>query len=300
MDNDIAVHVRNATFGDKNLDNCHPYRILDKDDGDKMDLYMMHNGTIRDVQVDKKMSDSWNFATKFLKGYFRKHPNALQEKEFHTLLAAIIGASKLIFLDSRGNYTIINEDLGTYHPTGVWISTKNEVKVPVYVSTIPVTPTKDSFGAMNGGRGFGKPAKTTIFPMVGNWKFKIGGWDEDSDGRIHYNPNLAQPAADESKIDVITAELPEMAGIDSGTAKIDEEGIYALLPSIPGQSMDDVRSFVLEYRHESVYIIEKLGGKTRHEARTVVSQQPWEAAEAIKTLAVEYVTNKENVLSQSN
>src|SRR5260221_11352768 len=57
MDNNIAVHVRNATLGEKNEENCHPYVVLSKNLGQKGDLVMFHNGTIQDVQSAKRYSD---------------------------------------------------------------------------------------------------------------------------------------------------------------------------------------------------------------------------------------------------
>jgi hypothetical protein len=41
----IAVHFRFSTKGSITVDNCHPFKVLDKDE-DGVDLYMMHNGSI--------------------------------------------------------------------------------------------------------------------------------------------------------------------------------------------------------------------------------------------------------------
>jgi predicted glutamine amidotransferase len=291
MHRNMAVHLRNANYGEKNLENCHPYPILDIDKGDKMDLWMMHNGTIRDVQVDKKMSDSWNFATKFLPGYFRKHPNALQDKDFQYLLTAIIGPNKLVFLDSKNRFTIVNEDLGAYHPTGVWISTKQEVKV-LYYNTTPVhnTPPKDTISGANGGTGFGKRNETNL-PQVGNWHYKVGGWDQDSDGRIHYNPNLKVPDADVIEADGITAEPPDTDTTDNGILNVDEEGVYETLKSIPTQKRGDVYNFIIEYQKEARWIFQTLGKKDEKEARLLVLADPWAAVDPLKALAAAYVND---------
>jgi predicted glutamine amidotransferase len=288
MHRNIAVHLRNANFGEKNLENCHPYPILDIDKGDKMDLWMMHNGTIRDVQIDKKMSDSWNFATKFLQGYCRKHPNALQDKDFQYLLTGIIGPNKLVFLDSKNRFTIVNEDLGAYHPTGAWISTKQEVKVLYYTNT--TSSPKDTISKANGGAGFGKKNETNL-PQVGNWQYKIGGWVQDSDGRIHYNPNLKPAVADVIEADGITAEPPDTDTTDNGILSVDEEGIYETLKSIPTQKRGDVYNFIVEYHKEARWIFQNLGKRSEDVARALVLADPWAAVEPLKEIAATYVNN---------
>src|SRR5689334_16509593 len=58
----FVFHLRNATAGDKTVENCHPYQVLSIDDGDPIDLVVFHNGTMRNMWINKRMSDSWNFA----------------------------------------------------------------------------------------------------------------------------------------------------------------------------------------------------------------------------------------------
>lgn len=291
MDNDIAVHVRNATFGEKNIPNCHPYEVLSIDLGDKIDLWMMHNGTIRDVQVDKTMSDSWNFATKFLRGLLRKRPGLLQEKEFQTFLSAIIGANKLVFLDSKNRFTIVNEDLGAYHPTGVWLSTKNEVKVQTYIP--PVTVVKDD------------QWKHSATPKIGDWRYKIGGWDHDSDGRIHYNPDLTKADAskeEKEKADGNTDAVleGEVVGISNGTHEIDQEGVMAAFLSIPTKKRGDTYNFVLEYPNEAIFLLTEYGGKKQEDAKTLVYQQSWETVDILSKIAANYIGQANGISDSSN
>src|SRR5262249_13310196 len=45
----FVFHLRNATAGDKTIDNCHPYWVLNIDEGDPIDLVLFHNGTMRNA-----------------------------------------------------------------------------------------------------------------------------------------------------------------------------------------------------------------------------------------------------------
>src|SRR5712692_1157809 len=67
IDKSLMIHCRIATHGEKNLENCHPYKLTDKKEGHKRTIYACHNGMIPGVQIDDKMSDSWNFFNYILK-----------------------------------------------------------------------------------------------------------------------------------------------------------------------------------------------------------------------------------------
>jgi predicted glutamine amidotransferase len=63
-----AMHARIRTHGAIDETNCHPYKILSKDEGDAIDLYLMHNGTIAKAPTtDSTKSDTWHYVEHVLK-----------------------------------------------------------------------------------------------------------------------------------------------------------------------------------------------------------------------------------------
>lgn len=97
-DTDRAIHFRWATHGETDTANCHPFPVTP-------DLFMMHNGIIRTVEVDKKMSDSWNFAThdlgqpEIINSY---GPDAIERPDFKKMVEDCTTGSRLLFMDTKG------------------------------------------------------------------------------------------------------------------------------------------------------------------------------------------------------
>lgn len=271
MNRDIAVHVRNASFGmEKNIENCHGFKVLSLDDGDKLDLFMMHNGKFGEIQVDKKYSDSWNFATKFIRGYLKKHPTALQDTDFQYLLAGIIGPNKLVFLDNKKRFTIINADLGAIHPTGVWVSTKQEIKIYSYVNNTPSTSQTGSTVGMQFGQA---PA----------WSFSKGEWEHDSDNRLHFVADSVPKTKSEKteKDTTIPVKVVEDA-TDSGTTK-NAVGLKELIKEIPIMSTLDLFNFVVQYHEQTLTMLNMLKVKEDEgKLKLMIASSPWEVAEMLK------------------
>lgn len=232
----FVFHLRNATAGDRVLENCHPYQVLSIDNDDPIDLWMFHNGTMRNAWIDKSKSDSRNFAEDHLRGLLRERPSMLYEEGFRRFLATMIENNKLIFIDNRERVSVINHDLGSYHPsTGVWLSTKDNIQP--YVTYRPPTPTPAGF-AFGAGRdnsrnstpstsdsaghistetnSSGKPKITWIQPDGSKWVMS-------ADGRSHYIPatiNTNVPQSDD--------QLPLLTGKNAGVAE-DKEFIKELI-----------------------------------------------------------------------
>lgn len=100
----MLLHFRIATHGEVCEENCHPFLVNDK-------LAFIHNGIISNVVKDKKESDTILFNKKVLQtlpvGF---HKNAALK----TLMEEYVGRSKLVFLDADGEFSIVNESLGTW------------------------------------------------------------------------------------------------------------------------------------------------------------------------------------------
>lgn len=132
------VHWRYATHGTVNLDNCHPYKVLDKDE-DGLEMWLMHNGVMDEYdqythlddvgessyfhghkkrygfgnETDNR-SDTYHFIRvvilPLVKPSLGGNPKALMNPVVQRLIASLIGYSnKLAIMDSDGDQVIINE-----------------------------------------------------------------------------------------------------------------------------------------------------------------------------------------------
>jgi Glutamine amidotransferases class-II len=294
MDNNIAVHVRNQTSGDINLENCHPYCVLSKDLGHKIDLYMMHNGSIRDVQVNRRMSDSWNFATEFLRPLLAPRPSLMLEPSFIYFLCGIIGPNKLIFLDNYERFVIINEDMGSIQPSGVWASTKMEIKVPKAIAVPTNFGRPVGWGPqqqmMNQTHGSGSHARHEPGGRSGTvaWQHAEGEWEMDTDGRSHFHPKLPQKNLEGADAEA-TGDSPNGAAIDNGTLEltrqtmdIDEEGLRKIQADLPKMDQKAISDFVCESPIEAAELLIRLSVSdpkqlTWAEAYEMALENPWGA-----------------------
>lgn len=107
-DTNRAVHFRIKTHGAINKENCHPFLPSDK-------LGLMHNGIIDTALIKKEMSDTYNFCEFELKpliqAYSELNQDCLEDKAFKDLMKELAGYSKLLFMDSSGKTTKVNENL---------------------------------------------------------------------------------------------------------------------------------------------------------------------------------------------
>ena len=127
----IVLHFRIATSGYDGEHNLHPFLVND-------DLGFVHNGIIKGLG-NKTFSDTYEF-NDMLKKY--KH-NFLTCEMSKFFISEYIGYSKLIFLDSKDKYTIINEGLGKWSG-GNWYSNDSykEYKSYVYYGNKKVSKTE--------------------------------------------------------------------------------------------------------------------------------------------------------------
>ncbi len=126
----FVLHQRYATHGAKNLmfENCHPYKVMDMDDGDAIDLYMAHNGVINNAKTtNENMSDTWNFVENHIKPIIKANPDLLWSDGIQMMISDYVGAgNKLVFLtnytnEDREPLLIFNKPAGT-NLGGCWLS----------------------------------------------------------------------------------------------------------------------------------------------------------------------------------
>ena len=111
-DKTCLIHFRIKTHGAISKENCHPFLVSDK-------LGFIHNGIIK-IKTKGVESDTMAFNRNYLKP-IPKLERIISNQSIKKLISNRINKSKLVFLDNRGRYTIINHDLGQWY-RGSWFS----------------------------------------------------------------------------------------------------------------------------------------------------------------------------------
>lgn len=112
----MVLHFRIKTHGDVNPENTHPFWVV------KNKFALAHNGIIRPLinETSAMESDTAVFARK-LGEHYGDPIDALTSPFIRETLEAYIGYSKVVFMNARGETTILNEQMGTWHKN-VWYS----------------------------------------------------------------------------------------------------------------------------------------------------------------------------------
>lgn len=102
----ILIHFRIGTSGIKDKRNVHPFMI-------NKDMCLIHNGMIDYQIINKDYSDTWHF-TQLLKSL--KSPERLLNTSSieNAMFEAFTTGSKVAFLHSSGQFSILNEESGMW------------------------------------------------------------------------------------------------------------------------------------------------------------------------------------------
>ncbi len=132
--NKLAVlHFRIRTHGNIDTDNCHPF-VVDNN------LAFVHNGTITGVSMhDNTKSDTWHFNEQIIKELRKKYKSFFLDPIMQKLIKDSIGWSKLIFLNSKGQYSIVGESAGTWD-SNCWFSNGSYKDLPKPVEVSKALP----------------------------------------------------------------------------------------------------------------------------------------------------------------
>lgn len=122
----IATHQRFGTSGAKDTTNVHPFKLLSIDEGDSIDLYMMHNGIISIKEIGN-LCDTATYAEYVLRPMLKRDNNLWHRHEFKVLMDLSIGSSKLLFMDNKGNVEFVGENRGEWKDK-VWLSTPSYIE----------------------------------------------------------------------------------------------------------------------------------------------------------------------------
>lgn len=100
----VVLHFRISTGGKLDKNNCHPHRIAE-------DLAFVHNGILWSAGAKSLTSDTVQFRDAFL---MDMHASDLTRRTGMMALMeyAIGGSNKMVFLNGRGKYDILNERSG--------------------------------------------------------------------------------------------------------------------------------------------------------------------------------------------
>jgi len=131
----LLMHHRMTTDGKNCLDNCHPYKVLSKDEDDPIDLYMMHNGVISNCKtgITAELSDSRKYVEEYLRPMLKLNHELIHLEAFHAHMEDFIGSSsKLSFMLDDGRVYIVNEKAGKWQDTGCWISNTYSIGTNTY------------------------------------------------------------------------------------------------------------------------------------------------------------------------
>lgn len=125
IDQEVFVHLRLKSIGDKNPENVHPF-IVHKD-GDRT-FALMHNGTMNQFDRKNGKTDSETFGMEIFKPLVSnwKSDNPLLDPDFQRIVSIAVGNdwNKIALLDSNGSHFIINKGKGSTFPGNpdVWVS----------------------------------------------------------------------------------------------------------------------------------------------------------------------------------
>lgn len=117
MDCPSICHMRWATSGEKNKENCHPF-VVSVDENNEVNLAMAHNGVVHAFSYKTKdMSDTFSFTKEILTPLAEdsKDLNWFKNPGLKYLIENAIGSgNKLALIDNTGHIEIFNQDSGEW------------------------------------------------------------------------------------------------------------------------------------------------------------------------------------------
>jgi len=127
-DRELAVHFRLRTHGNIDQSQAHPYEVFNRNNGDPVDLYLMHNGILSEPpEFFKEKSDTWHFIEYILRPmldhFWRRYgTDPLDDFYVKEALESLAGShNKLLLMDHEGKVTILNKQAGQ-DKDGLWLS----------------------------------------------------------------------------------------------------------------------------------------------------------------------------------
>jgi hypothetical protein len=208
---DCAFHLRMKTHGHIDMENCHPYEVLNKQEHG-IDLWLMHNGVLHtDNKADITKSDTWHYIRDYLRPMLNNNPDFAFHPAFAELIGEHIGTgNKFVLMDNLGRQVIINEEQGVYWG-GRWLSNTYAWSAPAGISSSVVDDVADMKLAVEQ-----IATDPVVYKYTGHYPY--ASWDYDGEIYGGYNStyksaynDLDAQAEEDLEIDDILIEL-ELAG----------------------------------------------------------------------------------------
>lgn len=233
-DRNLALHFRWKTHGAIDMENCHPYPIV------QGQVHFMHNGVLaHGNKDDKSKSDTWHYAKNVLTPQLSLSPDLFKVPSWIDFIETDIGrGNRFVFMDNTGEMVIANKDTGIEHD-GVWFANtyawSPELLIPGY-----------------------KPKGVTM--GYGRWLGHGRDWDED-DNSFSYSTTTDTPARQSASVfhsDGYIARVQER--IDEAFENADVEALAEVIKDFP------LTSFTVMFDHYA-FIAETgvvMGGPEQH------------------------------------
>ncbi len=126
----LALHFRMKTHGNLDLENCHPYPVIEGQSA------LMHNGILQ--QGNKKditKSDTWHYIADVVRPMLAEAPKMFMNKAWMSLIEDDIGNNRFAIMDNEGNLAVANKHQGITHQD-MWFSNtyawSPDILIPTY------------------------------------------------------------------------------------------------------------------------------------------------------------------------
>lgn len=260
-----AMHSRLRTHGFVNEENCHPYELMNKDKGDPIDLYLMHNGVLADApDCDKGMSDTWHFVEYVLKPIAKANLDLIwKSEEFQGWLQKKMGGSKLLLMRSdspEGEAPVLmfNHGAGVVE-RGCWLSNGH--------STRCYTPATQ----YNNNHNYrGNASTNPPFPRMGNPPAQlpavIGPQRMTTPTATTMNTTTAD--TDGGKV----VDLFRFRGVEGPYSIVPDENTYHTASLLRGLPKYEIRLFVMDDPDMSADIVMAFYEKNTMDYETIMAQ----------------------------
>lgn len=205
-DCNVALHLRFRTAGLTDLDNTHPYQVLNKDK-DGVDLWFMHNGTLNEWKdINKDYSDSRNLNDVVLKQLFKAAYDQYGEEYLnqvwliHATKALKGSTSAFTFNDSLGGRLILGSS-GSKEFEGWWASNEYSFRETHYrynngASTQSYGETFGAKGSRDGNFTQGKTTPVTNGQLLPPYRSHGGGGQTQTTPTTGQTTPTGQPTTD--------------------------------------------------------------------------------------------------------
>lgn len=157
MDKELAIHMRAATQGNINIENCHPVRVVEG-------IWLMHNGILGVPEKHQAWSDTKHFAEYAVKPILQAYPHLFGTAFLEGMLSYFIGTgNKLLLMNEKGKVMIVNRKSGE-DKEGCWLS--NLYSINVYEGMEWHKSNKNAYSfAWSGESAITSPATTSSYAL---------------------------------------------------------------------------------------------------------------------------------------